>query len=385
MPSRDGATTRMELLPLDERLKELDHCQDYWYELAAQYAKGLSVIDVGAGTGCGLPILSAGGASKVVGIDPLPAGPGVQIGTPESVADSSFDVAVAMDVIEHVEDDAAFLGHLLRIARRAVFVSTPNWDRFRCTNRFHFREYTAGELSALLSGNSVEAWCIDDRTREHLPWRTPAFRSDATNFGAWIWKGAPLRHRDEPRNDLWNSLPSPEFLAYDRPNPARAAAAAVVASSGAGRMVEVGPGAGYDYLDHFSSMPLSYVAYEGSSLLRAAFLRSAPAADVRAGGFLDLAPDSFDLCYTKATLEHQRDFRDGLRRMVLAAPRVVVNWYLPPDAEGKPCYSGEQGIWYNRYRRVDVANFLYDLGCLVVERPQPPPGNSLWIVNRRLP
>ena len=384
MPLRDGPVRRMEMMSMAERLAEPDRCQEHWYDLAARYCGGLSVLDVGAGTGYGLVILAAGGASRVDGIDPLPAGPGVSAVDVSQVSNRSFDVVTAMDVIEHVEDDATFLSHLLRVARQAVFFSTPNWNRFHATNPCHFREYMPEELEALLKGVRCESWSSDDWPKQHLPWRTVRPVAEAANFGVWLWKSEPLRHCDCPQTDYWDTLPDPQFLNYDRTNPARAAAADIIAKSNARRIVEIGPGAGYDYLDHFRCMPVSYVAYEGSTKLRAEFLASAPEADVRAGGFLDLAPDSFDLCYTKATLEHQRDFRDGLRRMVQAAPHVVVNWYLPPDAEGKPCYAEDQGIWYNRYRRAEIVDFLHALGCLIEEHLQPPPGNSVWIISRRI-
>jgi len=383
MPRRDGDTMRMELLPMEERLKEPDRCQGYWYDLVARRVKGLSVVDVGAGTGYGLPILASGGASRVVGIDPLPAGPGIEKGLADALPDGSFDVAAAMDVIEHVEDDAMFLKQLLRIARKAVFLSTPNWDRFHCDNRFHFREYTADELTVLLAGHRTEAWCIDDQTTSHLPWRTPRPDARATNFGIWIWKEDPLRDRDEPRLDVWDGAPI-GFLSDDRPNPARAAAAAMIAdlaAKGVRSMVEVGPGPGFDYVDHFRGLPVSYVAYEPSATLRSVFLLSAPGADIRPGGYVDLPPESYDLCYTKATLEHQRDFRHALHRMLLAARRVLINWYLPPDEKGALRYSPEEGIWYNRYVRSEVIDFIHQHGYVVEERPQPPPGNSLWFAS----
>jgi hypothetical protein len=104
-----------------------------------------------------------------------------------------------MDVIEHVEDDVAFLRHLLRVAREAVFLATPNWDRFRATNKYHFREYTADELDALLKSMNFpyEAWHTDDHPAVQPPWRVSAFGKDATNYGVWIWKGDALYPREE--------------------------------------------------------------------------------------------------------------------------------------------------------------------------------------------
>lgn len=192
MPRRDGAVVRMEHLSLAERLRQLDHCQDHWYKLAARYAVGQMVLDVGAGTGCGLSILAAA-AAAVTGIDPLPAGPGVLATPVEQFADGSFDLVTAMDVIEHVQDDVAFLGHLVRVARAAVFLSTPNWDYLHAQNPYHFREYTAGELDALLrsTGCSYEAWHLG--AVDLIPRAVPRLGPDATNFGVLLHKAAAGR------------------------------------------------------------------------------------------------------------------------------------------------------------------------------------------------
>lgn len=112
---------------------------------------------------------------------------------------------------------------------------------------------------------------------------------------------------DKPDFRFWEHLAAPTtFLDDDRANPARAAAAAIVASEieqGARSLVEIGPGPGYDYIDHFSRIPgLAYAAYEGARTLRDAFLAVAPGVDVRLGGFEHLEPDSADIVYTKATV-----------------------------------------------------------------------------------
>ena len=70
-----------------------------------------------------------------------------------------WDVVTAFDVIEHVKYDLPFLGALTERARRAVFVTTPDWHHTRCNeakggSTHHWREYTRAELYSL----AVEVW-----------------------------------------------------------------------------------------------------------------------------------------------------------------------------------------------------------------------------------
>jgi len=384
MPAQQGEIRRMEKDSVSVRRSFRDRQQEHWYELASKFVSGLSVVDVGAGTGYGLEILKAHGAALVDGIDPLPVGPDVRLGRVEDLSSDSFDVVIASDVIEHVDDDRGFLAGLLRVARKGVFLSTPNWNYSHCLNVYHLREYTPEEMEDLLRGSTYEPWGVDDRPPLKLPWRVPRFMDAPTGFGVWIWKQKRLRHRDEPAFDIWETNPS-DFLASDRENPARAAAAAIIRKLGVRTMTEVGPGPGYDYADHFAAIGLKYVAYEPSVRLRTAFNLLAPGVDARPGSFLDLPPASCDLVYTKATLEHQRDFRDGLLRMIQAARHVLINWFLPPAAT-EVIQITKAGYWINTYRKDDVMAFLSSHGCTAEVHAQPsPPGNELWLIRKGKP
>ena len=76
-----------------------------------------------------------------------------------------FDVVAAFDVVEHVEDSAEWFDHLVRIARRNVYLSTPNFARYGCKHVYHFREFTPAEIidHGESLGLTVEtAWMIDD-------------------------------------------------------------------------------------------------------------------------------------------------------------------------------------------------------------------------------
>lgn len=123
-----------------------------WYRFAAQFTRGKSVLDAGCGLGLGTDILGQT-AARVEGqdIDPRLARDGIQIGGLQTVPSKSFDLVVSIDVVEHVEDDTDFVRQLGRIARQAVFITTPNWTITRCTWPYHLREYTPREFQTLLS------------------------------------------------------------------------------------------------------------------------------------------------------------------------------------------------------------------------------------------
>lgn len=137
-----------------------------WYQLVAQlaaadWARTLdrgspsqthrtmpTILDVGAGLGNGVRLLNGAGFQAVgIDIDPALADAGVGYYTnTEDYADREWDYVCAIDVIEHVIDDLDFLRELLRMARRGVYVSTPNELVSKCGNPHHCRELTPGEF-----------------------------------------------------------------------------------------------------------------------------------------------------------------------------------------------------------------------------------------------
>ena len=116
-----------------------------WYEFVADAARGQSVLDVGCGSGEGLRLLAAR-ASSALGIDLddrlRRSDVNVRIMSVADVPDRSFDLVVCVDVIEHIENDRAFVAELFRVARKAVFVSTPNYAVSFNRHPYHVREYT---------------------------------------------------------------------------------------------------------------------------------------------------------------------------------------------------------------------------------------------------
>lgn len=108
-----------------------------------------SCLDVGGGLGLGLQILRRRSRRvRAIDVDPRLRSFGVETGRIEDQADGSADWVLAVDVVEHVEDDETFLKQLGRVGRRGVFVTTPNLDHHPGRAwPYHVREYT---LSAFL-------------------------------------------------------------------------------------------------------------------------------------------------------------------------------------------------------------------------------------------
>lgn len=74
---------------------------------------------------------------------------------------TSYDVIVAVEVLEHVERDDLFVGNVHRILKPGgqFFMTTPNGDFITNTNPDHKRHYRREELAALLRKHfRAEVW-----------------------------------------------------------------------------------------------------------------------------------------------------------------------------------------------------------------------------------
>jgi SAM-dependent methyltransferase len=125
--------------------------QQGWYRFAAQFVRGKSTLDVGCGLGQGLPVLREQ-AALVHGqdLDPRLAGTGIFVRDLGAFQEKSYDVVVAVDILEHVADARSFLRQCVRVARDGLFITTPNWTSSRCRWPYHYREYTPIEFERLL-------------------------------------------------------------------------------------------------------------------------------------------------------------------------------------------------------------------------------------------
>jgi SAM-dependent methyltransferase len=136
------------------------------YEFAQRFVgPGDRVLDCACGVGYGAALLAEAGAS-VIGVDLSPTairyanwrygrqglsflcGDAARLPFP----DSSFDVAVSFETIEHIHDDEGFLSEMSRVLKPngALVVSTPWQPWFGPKWPYHVREYTRPQYEALL-------------------------------------------------------------------------------------------------------------------------------------------------------------------------------------------------------------------------------------------
>jgi SAM-dependent methyltransferase len=135
------------------------------YVFAGRYVLGKSVVDVASGAGIGTSYLSNIGAVSCIGLDIDPEA--IEYAkaayhkceflqsdaTETGLPDSSVDVIVSFETIEHITDQKKFLVECKRILKPngQLICSTPNrtichWHR----NPYHVRELTPQEFAHLI-------------------------------------------------------------------------------------------------------------------------------------------------------------------------------------------------------------------------------------------
>ena len=141
------------------------------YLFADSYVSGKVVLDVACGSGFGSEML-ARKAKEVTGVDISPEAvrycqehyqkANLRFKRMDCYAlefpDSSYDVVVSFETIEHLRDQTVFLGEIKRVLKPGGFLilSTPNRENFAIyakgrKNPFHVKELDKNELVRLLS------------------------------------------------------------------------------------------------------------------------------------------------------------------------------------------------------------------------------------------
>lgn len=130
------------------------------YHAAAGRIAG-DVLEIGTGSGYGIEVV-APRAARFVTVDKhtppvdFDRFPGVEFRRtavpPLPFGDGEFDCVISFQVIEHIPDDREFVREIHRVLRPGgqLIVTTPNAPMSLTRNPWHVREYTAGELRALL-------------------------------------------------------------------------------------------------------------------------------------------------------------------------------------------------------------------------------------------
>lgn len=147
-----------------------------------------AVLDIGCGAGYGTGLLS-NHARHVTGVDvsvdavaAATAAYGsascaftTYDGTRLPFADGQFDAATSFQTIEHVQDDAGFVAEAARVLKPGarLVVTTPNRvtrlrDGQKPWNRFHVREYSAAQLTELLSKSFREVEVLGVRASSRI-------------------------------------------------------------------------------------------------------------------------------------------------------------------------------------------------------------------------
>lgn len=163
------------------------------YVFACKYVKDKKVLDIACGVGYGSYLLKTEGMAKqVVGADIDEdtvsyandkygrKGLTFQLGDAQDMpfADSSFDVVVSFETIEHLEDQQAYLLEVCRVLKPGgVFlVSTPDRDMYRIynmglVNHFHVHELSTSEFKQVLKTHFVQVRMYGQNQLDLAAWQ----------------------------------------------------------------------------------------------------------------------------------------------------------------------------------------------------------------------
>lgn len=135
----------------------------YAYVEAAKMIDG-NVLELGCGAGRGMKVI-ADACAQYTGIDKnkqlldrlqqaYPNFKFLHQSMPplSGIADNTFDYVITFQVIEHIEDDNAFLQEIQRVLKPGgtAVITTPNLKKSLTRNPWHIREYQHSELQQLL-------------------------------------------------------------------------------------------------------------------------------------------------------------------------------------------------------------------------------------------
>jgi ubiquinone/menaquinone biosynthesis C-methylase UbiE len=193
----------------------------YRYAFASGFVAGKRVLDVACGEGYGGAALQKAGAAHVIGVDVSEEtclharrkyGLDARSGSAERIPlpDSSVDVVVSFETIEHVSDPNRFLDECVRVLVPGgmLIISTPNKDIYgrvaRTPNPHHRSEMTEEEFVSALGSRFQDSRFYTQHPHFAPWWSIRTFASDNT---AWV----RVRGYSRLRRVIQNVL-SPELI-----------------------------------------------------------------------------------------------------------------------------------------------------------------------------
>ena len=207
----------------------------YRYRFAARHVNGKRVLDIACGEGYGAHSLKAAGASSVIGVDiseqacshaRAKYGVDARQGDAENIPlpDTSVDVVVSFETIEHVARPDVFLDECLRVLTPGgrLIISTPNVEVYRENghhNPFHCSEMTEQEFLGKLQAryHDVNLYCQCYRTAGW--WSPRALAAEQTFWkhlrGFWRLSNALCPYRRGVVEDRYRRSPAEAVLARE--------------------------------------------------------------------------------------------------------------------------------------------------------------------------
>jgi 2-polyprenyl-3-methyl-5-hydroxy-6-metoxy-1,4-benzoquinol methylase len=167
----------------------------YRYAFASRFVKGKRVLDIACGEGYGGAALQQAGAAQVIGVDISEAvclhahnkyGIEAKPGTAEKIplSDSSVDVVVSYETIEHIPSPDRFLDECVRVLVPGgrLIISTPNKMIYSTRrgeqNPYHCSEMKEEEFTAALRSRFHDCQFYTQRPASAAWWSVRALVSE---------------------------------------------------------------------------------------------------------------------------------------------------------------------------------------------------------------
>lgn len=202
-----------------ECIREIRYEHFHRYALAAEWVKGLKVLDAACGEGYGSHLLSAR-AAHVSGIDVSNdaiahaqsrySAANLEFIVADCCAtpfvDQSFDCVISFETLEHLQDQQSLLAEFRRVLKPGGFlvISTPDKavysDKLGNENPFHVKELYRDEFTKLLGGQFSEVQLLGQKLGFHsMIW--PLQQSSDRQYYLQQESGTAIESLQQPSNE----------------------------------------------------------------------------------------------------------------------------------------------------------------------------------------